>query len=208
MFRNQTIDAYVTDAASDKPTPGGGSIAALAGALGSCMASMAAHFTAGKKKFAEVEDEIMAILDAIKPLREELLCCMEEDALAFATIGKAYSLPKETDEEKAFRAAEIQNSLGAAMTVPLRVMEAAVAGLRQLPQLAEIGNPNLVSDTGVAAILLEASVRAAFLNVRINAVSIKDQNLVEEATRKTESIMRDAATLLAETMELVNQKIG
>jgi len=207
MFIEDTIGGYLEKAQSDAPTPGGGSVSALAGALGSCMASMAANFTVGKKKFAEVEAEVIEILAEIQPQREKLVECMERDAVAFAAIGEAYGMPKNTDDEKAARAAAIQNALTEAMEVPLAGMRAALACLQPLPRLAEIGNPNLVSDTGVAAILLAASARALCLNVKINLKNIKNEELVKRVTTEVDKILQTCQEEEKQCLEAVNAMI-
>lgn len=206
-FRDQTLMQYIDAAQSNAPTPGGGSVAALVGALGSCMASMAANFTAGKKKYAAVEDEVCATLDALAAAREELLRGMDEDAVAFAAIGSAYGMPKETDEEKTARKEAIQSALRSAMAVPVEVIRSAACALGGLPRLAAIGNPNLVSDTGVAAILLEACVRAARLNVLINASSLTDKALAEKTMNEVDALAANAATVMAETLQRVELTI-
>lgn len=208
QFLDTTIRSYIDVAASDAPVPGGGSVSGLAAALGSSMASMAANFTAGKKKFAEVEGEIQEILAALAAQRTVMLECMEEDAVVFAAIGKAYGLPKESDEEKEARKAAIQTALKDAMAVPLKLMGACLEALKPLPRLAEIGNPNLISDTGVAAALMEASTRTAYLNVLINLGSIRDETLAATTREETESILTATAALAAETEKKVLDAIS
>lgn len=208
MFLELRISEYVDRAASAEPVPGGGSVAALCGALGSCMASMAANFTVGKKKFASVEEEMQQTLQAIEPLRRELLECMEQDSVAFGKIGAAYKLPKETEEQQAARKAAIQESLCGAMQSPLGVMRAAVKIMNLLPRLAEAGNPNLVSDTGVAAIFLEAAVRAAELNVAINLANIDDKTRCEQTRRELMILHEQADHLLPKIMKIVNNVIN
>lgn len=206
-FQTKTIAEYIDAAASNEPTPGGGSVSALVAALGSCMASMAGNFTVGKKKFAEVEDEVKTILEALAECRSELLQGMDDDAIAFAAIGAAYGMARESDTEKAARQSAIQESLKAAMAVPLAMMESAFDALQLLPRLATIGNPNLVSDTGVAAICLESAVRAAYLNVLINLQSLKDEALVTETRIKAEAILQSACDRMDETYAITIKTI-
>lgn len=195
MFLDKPLRAYLDEAASDAPTPGGGSVAALAGALGSCMASMAAHFTVGRKKYAAAEEEVRASLAVLAVQREELLRCMEEDATVFEQVGAAYKLPKATESEHAARAAAIREALLAALAVPLRALRACVAALAPLPRLAEVGNPNLISDTGVAAILLEAAARAARLNVLVNLKGLADPEAAREPAAEMEALCAQAVRL-------------
>jgi formiminotetrahydrofolate cyclodeaminase len=208
MLLDQTLRDYIDAAASDAPTPGGGSVSALAGALGSCMASMAANFTAGRKKYADVEEEVRAILGRLAEGRAALLQCAEEDEVAFAKVGAAYGMPRETEAETTARREAIQAALREAMDVPLRAMRAAKACLADCPRLAEIGNPNLVSDTGVAAVLAEAALRAAGLNVEVNLASLKDEALVAATRTELDELTRSAAALREEAVGTVRRRFG
>lgn len=206
-FLDGSVRSYVQQAASDAPTPGGGSVAALSAALGNAMASMAGQFTVGKKKFAAVDAEVREILSTLAPLREELLQRMQQDSVAFAAIGAAYGLPRGSAEEKDARGVAIQKALTGAMEVPLAVMHACVQCLEPLPRLAEIGNPNLVSDTGVAAILLEAATRAAHLNVMINVVSLRDKQRARQVAAEADALLQRARTDQEQTIRLVRSTI-
>ncbi len=162
------LNGFLEALASNSPTPGGGSVAALAGALGAALASMVANLTIGKKKYVDVEDDMKAALQKTEALRLELAQLIEEDAAAFGKVMKAMKLPKETDEEKAARKAAMQASLIDAATVPLAVMEKCVDVIRLSKGVAEKGNKNAVSDAGVAALMGRAGAHAARLNVLIN----------------------------------------
>lgn len=207
MSLTESLQSYIEQAAANTPAPGGGSVSALAAALGSCMASMAGNFTVGKKKFAAVEGEVRSILAALAQGRQELLDCMAEDATAFTAVGKAYKLPKNTAAEKEERRQAIQESLSKAMEVPLRTMRSALNCLETLPRLAETGNPNLISDTGVAAILLEAAIRAARLNVLINLASLTDPALVADKQAEVTSLISRADELCRKTLHTVEDTI-
>jgi len=162
------LNGFLEALASDSPTPGGGSVAALAGALGAALASMVANLTIGKKKYVDVEDDMKAVLQKTEALRLELAQLIDEDAAAFGKVMKAMKLPKETDEEKAARKTAMQASLIDAATVPLAVMEKCVDVIRLSKGVAEKGNKNAVSDAGVAALMGRAGAHAARLNVLIN----------------------------------------
>lgn len=198
-FREQSLENYVKQAASDASTPGGGSVSGLGAALGNAMAAMTANYTVGKKKFAAVEDEVQGMLATLAPLRERLMQCMEEDAVAFAAVNDAYGLPRDSKTDKAERTKTIQACLKRAMEVPLEIMQLATDSLQLLPRLAIIGNPNLVSDTGVAAIFLEAAVRAAHVNVLINIKFLSDESLCQETTANARILCNKALSLLQET---------
>lgn len=207
MLIQQPIDAYIREAASGSETPGGGSVSALCGALASCMASMAAAFTAGKPKYAEVEDEIRSTLATLDAQRGILMKAVDGDAEAFHKITAVYGMPKATEEEKAARDAAMQEALQGGMAVPLDVMRACVEALVCLPRLAEVGNKNLITDTGVAAILLDAACRAARLNVAINLKWMKDAALVEATRNEVDSLLERADRLSQETLLLVEQAL-
>ncbi len=207
MLSEKTLKDYAEAAASGSETPGGGSVSAYCGVLGSCMASMAANFTLGKKKYAEVEGEIREILEALAPLRERMLAAVDADAEAFEKIGAVYAMPKGTEEEKAARTEAMQAALKGGMDVPLGVMRAAVDALEMLPRLARIGNTNLITDTGVAAIVLAAAVEAAHLNVAINLKFIKDEALcnavadeARELINRAQALSLQARTMVLETL--------
>lgn len=172
-----TVRDYVADLASKKPAPGGGSAAALAGALGAALGEMVANFTIGKKKYADVEDEMQALLERLTRQREMLLELADHDAHAYGRVADAYALPKDTDEEKQVRQEAIQEALRAAAEVPREICCTEVLG--ELPALLEKGNLNLISDIGVCAKLTLAAAECGWLNVEINLCTIKDAEFVD-----------------------------
>jgi methenyltetrahydrofolate cyclohydrolase len=208
MYLYGTIRSYSEAASSGQPTPGGGSVAALAGALGMTMSCMAANFTVGKKKFKTVEPEVQQLLAASLRARDELLHLMDEDTKAYAAVSTAYALPKETPEQAAARTAAIQKALVVAMDSPLRVVRTCRSALEPIARLAEIANPNLISDVGVAAILAEAALRAAKLNVEINLQSLEDQALSSATRSEIVRAAEEARALARQTMEKVVRAIG
>lgn len=174
----ETVRAYTEKLAGGEPTPGGGSAAALAGALAAAAGAMVGSFTVGKPKFAEVEAEVAAILEQLQSLRERMLDLTDLDAEAYAEVGAAYSMPKETEDQKAERKGAIQEALKSAARVPLGVVLAAGEIADLLPALAAKGNPNLLSDVGVAAILAQAAFEAGRLNVEVNLAGVRDETYV------------------------------
>lgn len=207
MLIEMPIRDYLAEAASGAETPGGGSVSALCAALGSAMGSMTAHFTAGKEKYAAVEEEIQGMLTTLAAQSEILMACVDEDAVAFGKIGAIYGMPKSTEEDKAARTAAMQAALGEAMAVPLRVMEAASAALAPLPRLAEVGNKNLITDTGVAAITLAAALEAAALNVAVNLKYMKDEARITETRARMEVLRTEAQSARDATLTLVQQAL-
>ena len=180
MLTQMTVRDYTAKLASGDPTPGGGSGAALVGALGAALGEMVGNFTVGKSKFAEVEDDVRTILCRLEDQRGKLLDLTDADADAYAKVGAAYGMARSTDDEKAARAGAIEDALKAAAEVPLAVTEACLAVIDELDELREKGNPNLLSDVAVSAEFALAALRCAWLNVEINLASIKDQDYVAE----------------------------
>ncbi len=194
----QTVRTYTELLAGSGPTPGGGSAAGLAGALAAASAAMVGSFTVGKPKFAEVEAEVTELLASLQALRERLLDLTDADAEAYAQVGAAYGMAKGTDEEKAARRAAIQEALKAAAQVPLGVVVAAGEVAVLLPAMTEKGNPNLLSDVGVAAILAQAACAAGRLNVEVNLAGVKDEAYVAQAREQ----MADAEGKIAVAREV------
>jgi len=208
MYAYGMIRSYVEAGSAGKPTPGGGSIAACAGALGMSMACMAANFTVGRKKYKDVEKDVRTQLGVCMKMRDELLALIDDDVKAYGSVSAAYSMAKGTDEEKAARKAAIQEALVIAMDAPLRVVRACREALRATAKLADIANKNLISDVGVAALLAEAALRAGKLNVEINLKFLKDEALVEATRTEIIEAAAEAQSLAAEIMKKVVPEVG
>ncbi|NIM05317.1 MAG: methenyltetrahydrofolate cyclohydrolase, partial [Armatimonadetes bacterium] len=161
------ITTYLDDLASNKPAPGGGSGAALAGALGAALGSMVANFTVGKEKFAAVEERAKTALGECERLRGELTNLIQADVEAYGKYAEASRLPRDTEEQKARRRAAIQEAMKGAAAVPMEVCRKGRELLKVCQELLEIGNPNLVSDVGCAAELAFAAIGSALLNVEV-----------------------------------------
>ncbi len=196
-----TIRDYVEALAGDAPAPGGGSAAALAGALAAASGRMVGSFTVGKQKYADVEAEIREHLAAIDAVRVEMLTLVQDDVAAFGAVGAAYAMPRSTDAEKSARSAAIQEALRAAADVPLRLARACVELARHLPVLLAKGNQNLVSDVGVAAKLCEAACECAWLNVEVNLAWLKDEAFVSATRAETEELLAEVRRTCIEVWE-------
>ena len=147
MYRDGSIAQDIADAASGKPAPGGGSLSALVAALGTTMGSMAANFTIGRKKFASVEPLAKDLLARLEVLRADLLHLVDDDAAAaYSVVASAYALPKDTPAESSARTARVQQVMLVAMDVPLRIMEKSLEALKCVDSLADVANPNLLSE--------------------------------------------------------------
>jgi formiminotetrahydrofolate cyclodeaminase len=207
MSNNQTIQAFLDELASEAPTPGGGGAAALVGATGAALVSMVCNLTIGKEKFASVESSMKDALAKAESLRAQLIGMMAEDEVAFDTVMTAYRLPRNTEEEKAARTAAIQEASKKATLVPLAAARACAEVIDLCRPVAEIGNPNVVSDAGVAVLCAQAGLKSAALNVLINLGAIKDEAFVAQHQAKLDQILSSHDTLANEVYELVKSKL-
>ena len=208
MYIDEPMKKYLDEAASGASTPGGGSVAALAGALGAALTSMVCNFTVGKKKYADVEAEVSQILEEAENLRGKLLDLMVEDTQVYGQVSAAYGMARDTAEEKAARTEAIQNALKAAMGAPLEAAICCHKILKLNEPLLEKGNQNLISDVGVAILLAEAAMRSAIMNVEINLSYIKDEDLCQKTKEKLRPLMNEAAELRIKIYKAVNEAIG
>ena len=170
---------FVHALGSATPTPGGGGAAALVGALGVALGDMAACFTVGKKKYAEVDEEMRSLNEECRRLEDRLLALIDGDAEAFAPLSKAYGMPSGTDEEKAEKARVMEKYLRDAAEVPLEVMRLAGRGIEIMRVLADKGSALMVSDTGCGAVCCRAALECSVLNVFINTRFMKDREYAE-----------------------------
>ena len=185
-MRNMTVNEFAKVVASDSPVPGGGSIAALCGALSAALAEMVANLTVRKAKYAVYRDEMTDIINKASLLRDELLNYIKEDSLAYNEVTDAYKLPKETEEEKAYRSGKIQEGLKTAASVPLKVAEASFRIFPLAEAVVSRGNKSSVTDGLVGAMMARTGVLSAVLNIRINLDSIKDEEFVKVLKEKAD----------------------
>ncbi len=208
MLIEQRMTQYLDELASNSPAPGGGSAAALCGALGSALTSMVSALTVGKKKFESVEAEMQKIVDQADTLRAQFTEYVDKDTEAFTKVMEATNLPKETERQKALRSAALQAATKEAAMVPLTVMKHCVDGLALTKTVATKGNSNVISDAGVAALMFRAACDSAALNVQINLVGIKDTEYVGWTSKEVDSIQRTCEKMSAEILELVKKHLG
>ncbi len=204
---DKTLVDFLDALASSAPAPGGGSVAALSGALGAALVSMVCNLTLGKTRYADVQEEITTLLERSEALRHELTDLLEADVEAYTGVSGAYGMPRDTDEQKATRSAAIQEALKGATIVPLQVAEACVNVLQLCTPAAEMGNVYAVSDAGVAAVMAEGGLRSAALNVIININAIKDQAFVAEMQSKLDALLAGKPELKEEIYDLVVEKL-
>ena len=208
MLIDKKIHNFLEELASNSPTPGGGSVAALAGALGAALISMVGNLTIGKKKYEDVEEDIKKIISSSEKLRYELSQLIEEDVKAFNNFMATYKMPKETEDEKKIRAEKIQESLIEAAKVPLTVAYKCLEVLSLSKEVAEKGNINVISDAGVAALMAEAALESAILNVKINLIMIKDEKVRAELSSSIKEILLKEKGQKEKVLEIVDSKIG
>ena len=200
QFCNETL--------SDSPAPGGGSVAALMGALGVSLGGMVANLSAGKRGW---DDKLQYFSDwAVKAqqLKDELLFLVAEDTAAFSKVMDAFALPKESAEEKAARSAAIQGANRYAAEIPLRVMETAFKSYQILAEMADKGNPASISDVGVGLLATHACIQGAALNVRINLAGLKDENLKSTLQQKVRKISAESESEFKKIDQIVESKMN
>ncbi len=194
-------------AASDAPTPGGGSVSALVGALGVSMAAMVGNLTYGKSQYAAVATEIKDITGRAYFTMARLEKLMEEDIAAFDNFMAAYRLPKGTSEEKDKREEALQKALRGATETPLEIAVTLLEALAITAQLSRIGNRMAISDAGVAAYVCEAAVHAVLLNVDINLSMVSDAGFASQALEEKERIAGEARRLKEQAVAVVKERM-
>ena len=189
--------------ASEAPAPGGGSTAALEGALGAALTAMVCRLTEGRKKYEEHQDHVLAVKEQATALQARFIDVMDRDTEAFMVISNAYGMPKATDEEKAARSAAIQAGLVKSTETPMEMMELAAEAIELTASLLGRFNTASASDLGVGALSLRAAVQGAWLNVLINIGSLKDRDLAETYRTRGAALVEKVLTLADKVYETV-----
>lgn len=192
-----TAKAFVEEVSRDTPAPGGGSIAALTGALGAALASMVANLTQGKAASAEAEAELLALAEGAQRVKDALVLAVDEDTLAFNGYMDALRLPKGTEDEKKRRSAAMQAGLKEAVAVPLATAERSLEAMHLADRVAKVGNPNSLTDALVGCAAAFSGVRGGLWNVLINLKDIKDATFVDEMRSRCDLLLKDAQDLMA-----------
>ncbi|MGB2990407.1 MAG: cyclodeaminase/cyclohydrolase family protein, partial [Candidatus Zixiibacteriota bacterium] len=187
---------------------GGGSVAAACGALAGSLSSMVCRLTIGKKKFKDVSEELKGVLDKAESIKKEMEAFIVKDAESFDKVMAAMKLPKYTDEEKEKRNLAVQEATKGAIAVPLQVMEKGLEALRLSQVVVEKGNPNMISDAGVSALTAKTAVDGAYYNVRINLLSIEDQDFVTSTRQKADAIKQETRAMAQEIERIVEEKLS
>ena len=202
------LAAFADETASESPAPGGGSISAYVGSLGISLATMVANLSSHKKGWDDRWEEFSNWAEKGQKIKNELLRLVDADTAAFNKIMTAFSFPKSTDEEKKLRTDAIQSATKFAIEVPFKVMQLSYDSLEVIKAMAEIGNPNSVSDAGVGALCARSAVMGAFMNVRINASGYNDKTFVNDILAKGKEIEQKTIATEAAILKIVDEKIG
>ncbi len=205
---SMSLADFADETASESPAPGGGSISAYVGALGASLAAMVANLSSHKRGWDDRWQEFSSWAERGQHYKNELVRLVDQDTLAFNQIMMAFALPKATDEEKVARTEAIQQATKLAIEVPFQVMKAAYQSMEVIRAMAETGNPNSVTDAGVAALCARTAVLGAFMNVKVNATGYNDKTYVQEILNEGEALQQMAIDREAEIIAIVNGKIG
>ena len=208
MITQRPVETFLNDLASGAPTPGGGSAAAIIGAMGAALLSMVCNVTIGKKGQEAVEADMRAVRDESETLRARLTAMVADDIAAFDGLMAAYRLPKSNEAEKSRRAEAIQSNLRAATETPLACARACAAVVALSRRAAEKGFAGVVSDAGVGVLAANSALRSAALNVYINAPSLKDRAYATAAIAEIETLLEHGARESEAVFELVRARLG
>jgi len=179
-YAERSCSWFVDELASKAPVPGGGSVSALVGALGAALGDMVGELTVGKKKYADVENEIKDCMQEVCQVKDQLMALIQQDIDIFEPLSALYGMKADTDEEKAEKARLMEKALRQACQVPLDIMEQCARAIELSAVFAEKGSRLAVSDAGASAILCKSAMQAASLNVYINTNSMKDREKAAE----------------------------
>jgi methenyltetrahydrofolate cyclohydrolase len=204
---DDSVETFLEALASRASTPGGGSAAAILGAMGAALAAMVANLTIGKKKYAEVEGEMVSLRDRADALRGRLVAAVQEDVTAFDALMQAMALPRESEAERAARQTAMQSALEGAMLAPLHCARLSAEVIELAEIAAERGSAAMVSDGGVAALAGIAALRASALNVYVNAKSLTDRAKAEQAGAELRALMAEGEARAERTFQAVSERL-
>ena len=208
MYLNRPLREFLSDTSSRSPTPGGGSVSALTGALGASLLCMVANFTLGKKKYREVEGEVREILKEAEKLKDKLTTMIQQDIEAYQRLSQAMQASRDNSSVKKGRARILEDSLKEASEVPLRIAQLSYQLIKLGERLLSKGNPNLITDTGIGVLLGEAALQSAALNVEINLISIKDEELREDKRMALSTLLSEGKRVREEVLRKIKQRLS
>ena len=200
-----TVKGLLDVTAGKDPVPGGGSISALCGSIAAALTEMVAGLTIGKKKYAEVEEQMKQLAERVQQIRQQLILDVDRDSEAYNVVFAAFQMPKETDEQKAARSAQIQEATKIAANVPMEVARRVYSLLSDIEEVVSNGNQNAVTDGCVAMMSARNAIIGALFNVRINLTSIKDEQYVADMTAEADRLEREVIEREAKVIEYTKE---
>ncbi len=206
MLEKKTTD-FIEDLSSAEPVPGGGGACAAVGAFAAALGMMVANLTVGKKRYADVEEEMKEILFRLKGLQTELIALTDKDAQCFEPLSRAYGLPRETKEEKDRKERVLEKALFEASVVPIELMETILKAMECLEILGEKGSRIAISDAGVGILFAQAALEGASLNVYINTKLMKNRERAQELNRKADALIQEGSAFRDRTYAEVLKNI-
>ena len=206
-FTQNTCEEFVEVLASKAPVPGGGGASALVGAVGMALGNMVGSLTVGKKKYADVEADIIALKEKATALQADFLRLVDKDAEVFAPLSKAYGMPKETEEEKAEKARVMAIVLKDACSVPMEIMEKCCEAIDVIEEFAAKGSALAISDAGVGVAFCKSALLGASLNVFINNKSMADKEYAAQLNEKADKMIEEYGKKADEIFEKVNARL-
>lgn len=206
-YFDKSYREIIKEASSDSPTPGGGSVAAMAACLGNAMVSMVGNLTAGKEKYAEYDEAARAVVAQTAAISEKLEKLVDEDMEVFGQFMDTLKMPKNSDEEKAVRTKALQAAYIAATEVPLTIAETCLEVLEVACDICSFGNKSAISDVGVGAYIAEAALKGALLSVDINLGGIKDQEYKAKAASRKNILIAQGADLREKAVVIVKERL-
>lgn len=200
-----TVKELLDVTAGKDPVPGGGSISALSGAISAALTEMVAGLTIGRKKYAEVEEQMKQLVERVQKIRQQLVLDVDRDSEAYNVVFAAFQMPKDTEEEKAARSAQIQEATKIAANVPMEVARRVYSLLSDIEEVVANGNQNAVTDGCVAMMSARNAIIGALFNVRINLTSIKDEQYVADMTAEADRLEREVIEREAKVIEYTKE---
>jgi len=204
-FRTAALEDLLDAFASSEPLPGGGSAAALTGALGVSLLLMVAGMTKTRTGTPEETADLAAAAARLRPIRDDLTALVEDDSRAYLDVITAYRAPRSTDDERGRRREGIESAMRTAIDVPLRTMRACERALRDAPVVARFGNPNAATDAAVGARLLVAAIESAGLNVDVNLPAVRDAEFVDRSSEERQSLLASGTQLARQVADAMRQ---
>lgn len=208
MYLDKPLEEFLGETAARRPTPGGGSVTALIGALGSVLLRMVGNYTQGKKSYQDVEAEVKDVLERLEAQTNQLCRLIAEDITAYNEYSAAARLPKADAQQQEHRQARMQQALKQAAQVPLKTAVASLELLCRADELARIGNRGLISDVGVAVYAAQAALESAALNVRVNLKYIRDEGFVTETQARLRALREEGTERARTILAAVGAEMG